>query len=111
VWRGSARQCVVRPQHDTKRYNTSRKVTTCGSFVFGALGVARGELRGSRRYGRPRTVDIHLRHPFRAISRPYETPKVSLMVNFTRNRRTQSAWINCVFSKVPNTAERSGMHL
>jgi hypothetical protein len=37
----------VRPQHDTKRHNTSRRVATCGSLVFGTLGVARGELRAS----------------------------------------------------------------
>jgi hypothetical protein len=39
------------------------------------------------------------------ISRPYETPKVSLKVNFTRDRRPHSAWIDCIFSKIPNTGE------
>jgi hypothetical protein len=39
------------------------------------------------------------------ISRPYETPKVSLVVNLTRDQRPHSAWINCIFSKIPNTGE------
>ena len=39
------------------------------------------------------------------ISRPYELPKVSLKVNFARDQRPHSAWINCVFSKLPNTGE------
>ena len=39
------------------------------------------------------------------ISRPYETPKVSLVVEFTRDGRPHSAWIDCIFSKVPNTGD------
>jgi hypothetical protein len=39
------------------------------------------------------------------ISEPYQTPKVSLTVTFTRDKRPRSAWIDCVFSKVPNTGE------
>ena len=39
------------------------------------------------------------------ISRPYEIPKVSLKVSFTRDQRAHSAWINCIFSKLPNTGE------
>jgi hypothetical protein len=39
------------------------------------------------------------------ISRPYEIPKVSLKVSFARDQRPHSAWINCVFSKLPNTGE------
>lgn len=39
------------------------------------------------------------------ISKPYETPKVELIVRFTRDRRPHKAWIDCGFSKVPNTGE------
>ena len=39
------------------------------------------------------------------ISRPHETPKVSLLVSFERDQRPHSAWIDCVFVKVPNTGE------
>lgn len=39
------------------------------------------------------------------ISQPYETPKVSLIVQFTREQRPRSAWIDCVFSKIPNSGE------
>jgi hypothetical protein len=39
------------------------------------------------------------------ISRPYETPKVALLVNFERDQRPNSAWIHCIFTKVPNTGE------
>jgi hypothetical protein len=39
------------------------------------------------------------------ISRPHELPKVSLKVNFARDQRPHSAWVNCVFSKLPNTGE------
>jgi len=38
-------------------------------------------------------------------SRPYETPKVWLIVQFTRDRRPHKAWIDCVFTKVPGTGE------
>ena len=39
------------------------------------------------------------------ISRPHETPKVALLVNFERDQRPASAWIHCVFTKVPDTGE------
>ena len=39
------------------------------------------------------------------ISRPYETPKVQLFVDFEKDLRPHSAWVNCVFSKIPNTGE------
>ncbi|SRR5579871_546195 len=39
------------------------------------------------------------------VSRPYETPKVSLKISFARDQRLHSAWIDCVFSKIPNTGE------
>jgi hypothetical protein len=39
------------------------------------------------------------------ISRPYETPKVSLVAEFARDGRPHSAWIDCIFSKVPNTGD------
>jgi hypothetical protein len=39
------------------------------------------------------------------ISRPYETPKVSLLLDFERDQRSHLAWVHCVFSKIPNTGE------
>jgi hypothetical protein len=39
------------------------------------------------------------------ISRPYETPKVSLKVSFARDQRPHLVRINCIFSKLPNTGE------
>ena len=39
------------------------------------------------------------------LSRPYETPKVALLVKFERDQRPNSTWIHCVFKKVPNTGE------
>jgi hypothetical protein len=39
------------------------------------------------------------------ISNPYETPKVSLMIAFTREGRPHSASIDCMFSKIPNSGE------
>ncbi|HEU0145759.1 MAG TPA: hypothetical protein VFR21_02665 [Bradyrhizobium sp.] len=39
------------------------------------------------------------------ISRPYETPKVSLLVNFERDQRLRSAWINCIFSEIPDSGQ------
>ena len=37
-------------------------------------------------------------------SRPYEEPKVWLIINFTRENRRHNAFITCMF-KVPNTGE------
>jgi hypothetical protein len=39
------------------------------------------------------------------ISRPYEMPKVSLLLNFKRDQRSHLAWVHCVFEKIPNTGE------
>jgi hypothetical protein len=39
------------------------------------------------------------------ISRPYETPKVWLTVEFTREGEGHRAFIECVFSKIPNTGD------
>lgn len=39
------------------------------------------------------------------ISHPYETPKVSLVVNFTRDGETRSGWVDCIFSQIPNTGD------
>jgi hypothetical protein len=38
-------------------------------------------------------------------SRPYETPKVFLLLNFKRDQRSHLAWVRCVFEKLPNTGE------
>jgi hypothetical protein len=39
------------------------------------------------------------------ISRPYETPKVSLLLNFEIEQRAYSEWVHCHFLKIPNTGE------
>jgi hypothetical protein len=39
------------------------------------------------------------------ISRPYETPKVSLLLNFEIEQRSYSEWVHCLFLKIPNTGE------
>lgn len=39
------------------------------------------------------------------VSEPYQTPKVSMVVEFTRDGQPHSAWIDCIFFKRPNTGE------
>src|ERR1700753_2077864 len=39
------------------------------------------------------------------LSRSHEMPKVSLLLNFEVERRPYSAWVHCIFSKVPDMGE------
>ena len=39
------------------------------------------------------------------VSEPYQTPKVTLSVEFFREGRQHSALIDCLFSKVPNSGD------
>jgi len=39
------------------------------------------------------------------VSEPYQTPKVTLAVEFMREGRQHSALIDCIFSKLPNTGD------
>src|SRR5262249_3724273 len=39
------------------------------------------------------------------ISRPYETPRVLLMINFERDHRPHAATIACIFARMPNTGD------
>jgi hypothetical protein len=39
------------------------------------------------------------------ISHPYKTAKVSLVVQFKRDHQPHQAWIDCIFSKLPDTGD------
>jgi hypothetical protein len=45
------------------------------------------------------------------LSRRYETPKVSLLLNFEVDQRPYSSWVHCDFSKIPNTGKPAQLDL
>jgi hypothetical protein len=69
--------------------------------------VIKGSLDGALRFW-TKTYSGSWVYPW--ISHPYETPKVSLLLNFKRDQRSHLAWVHCVFEKSRTRASRHSWH-